>query len=338
MTPLPFPSTTIGPTDSQNGTCTGQLDGDFAVTPDGAAVFNLPLWVPPGRNGMQPDLALSYDSRRGYGLLGVGWTLTGIPVITRSQRRISDGDARVQPLKFDSSDYFSLGGQRLVCVSGTYGADASEYRTRRDSFARLTIKGVDALGPLAFELCAKNGRILTFAADDPVGKRIAVVVTGDDPSDVKTRHFPIRYSWSLRRIEDRSGNFLEIDYGVVVGPPGSTLRGEFLPTRIRYTGHASEHEELSPTKSIRFFYGGHPESISGYVSGLQIRQAARLERIEMWGPNPGNEELLRLYELTYRVSKASNRSLLYSIRECDGLPSSSQQEKEGERHLRAGIC
>jgi len=213
---LPVPAGTLVSTDAENGVCTGQLDGDLQVTPDGAAVFRLPLWVPPGRNGLQPDLALQYDSRSGNGLLGVGWTLTGIPTITRCQRRFSEEDGPVRAIQFDATDHFALGGQRLVAVNGINGADGTEYRTQRDSFARITIKGTDALGPVTFELRAKDGRILTFGAE-PARPREQVVVTGDDASDVKTVHSHVRHAWSLQRVEDRSGNWIAIDYGVVVG-------------------------------------------------------------------------------------------------------------------------
>ena len=64
MPPLNVPTQTLSPTDQAGGVSTGQLDGTFAVTPDGAAVFNVPLWVPPGRAGMQPDLSLQYSKDR----------------------------------------------------------------------------------------------------------------------------------------------------------------------------------------------------------------------------------------------------------------------------------
>ena len=41
----------------------------------GDARVSYPIEVPAGRNGMQPQLAISYDSSRGNGWLGVGWDL-----------------------------------------------------------------------------------------------------------------------------------------------------------------------------------------------------------------------------------------------------------------------
>src|SRR5437660_645438 len=59
----------------------GRTPGAFAVTDTGAATYSIPIRVPPGAAGMQPSLAITYDSRSQNGPLGVGWTLSGFSVI-----------------------------------------------------------------------------------------------------------------------------------------------------------------------------------------------------------------------------------------------------------------
>lgn len=41
----------------------------------GAMTYRVPIEVPPGRNGMDPDLAFAYRSGSGNGWVGVGWEL-----------------------------------------------------------------------------------------------------------------------------------------------------------------------------------------------------------------------------------------------------------------------
>ena len=54
-----------------------------AVNPDGSFSEATPIEIPPGRNGIQPQLALTYNFNAGNGIVGVGWSLQGLPVITR---------------------------------------------------------------------------------------------------------------------------------------------------------------------------------------------------------------------------------------------------------------
>ncbi len=53
------------------------------VNPDGSYSHAIPIDIPKGINGVQPNLSLVYNSNAGNGMLGVGWGLSGLPVITR---------------------------------------------------------------------------------------------------------------------------------------------------------------------------------------------------------------------------------------------------------------
>ena len=62
-----------------------------ATTPEtslfsGAAVYKIPIEVPPGRGGIAPSMALTYNSQQGNGWVGVGWDLD-MGSIQRSAKR-----------------------------------------------------------------------------------------------------------------------------------------------------------------------------------------------------------------------------------------------------------
>jgi hypothetical protein len=53
------------------------------VDQSGAFNYEVPITLPKAVGKAQPEIALSYDSHSGNGLVGVGWQLTGFPAITR---------------------------------------------------------------------------------------------------------------------------------------------------------------------------------------------------------------------------------------------------------------
>ena len=52
----------------------------------GTGSFSVPIAVPPGRRGLQPDLALAYSTGNGNGPFGLGWALT-LPGVARKTSR-----------------------------------------------------------------------------------------------------------------------------------------------------------------------------------------------------------------------------------------------------------
>src|SRR5437899_2667509 len=77
----------------------------------GTGNFTVPLALPPGRNGFQPQLSLVYSTGNGNGPFGLGWSLS-IPGVSR---KTSKGI----PLYDDAKDTFLLSGaEDLVPVPG----------------------------------------------------------------------------------------------------------------------------------------------------------------------------------------------------------------------------
>lgn len=102
-------------------------DGDFSVSDTGAGTYAYELDVPPGRQGMQPTVALRYSSQGAIrGGLAVGWTLD-FPAI-----RLDTTEGRLAGEVHYTSTM--SGGQRLVPTAEPVSvAGAVAYRAEQDS-------------------------------------------------------------------------------------------------------------------------------------------------------------------------------------------------------------
>ena len=150
---------TLPPNDPTVGTLSGQVG-----VARGAATYTIPIAVPPGRAGMQPTLALSYNSRTGNGLMGVGWSLTGLSAIHRCPQT-PEQDGQTLGVTYSSIDRLCLDGQRLVAFSGSYGAQGTVYHTEVDNYARITQLGGALTGTATcFVVEQRDGHILHYGA------------------------------------------------------------------------------------------------------------------------------------------------------------------------------
>src|SRR3954469_24032681 len=77
----------------------------------GTGNFTVPIALPPGRNGFQPQLSLVYSTGNGNGPFGLGWSLS-VPGITR---KTAKGVPRYRDAA-DSDTFVLSGAEDLVPV------------------------------------------------------------------------------------------------------------------------------------------------------------------------------------------------------------------------------
>jgi RHS repeat-associated protein len=126
----------------------GVTEGELSVSLTGSASYNIPIAVPPGINGVEPKIGLSYNSNAGNGIAGYGWNISGLSAITRIPST-KYHDNNNDPVDFDALDRFALDGQRLIVkngTTGTYGANETVYETEVFSNVKITSYGVHPNG------------------------------------------------------------------------------------------------------------------------------------------------------------------------------------------------
>lgn len=291
----------------------------------GTGNFGIPITVPPGRNGFQPQLSLNYSTGAGNGPFGLGWSLS-IPNVSR---KVSKGiplyrvkaDAQRNPIWHEDEDVFILSGtEDLVHVGNGY------YRPRTEGlFARIQkVKAPDGIA--CWVVTAKDGVRSIY------GKTTESRLFIEENGVMKI------FQWLLSETEDTNNNKIIYEYTKDDGADLQANLGIYPEERnhaynqvylksIAYVNY--QEPDVSEEKylwKIEFDYGEYNEAgnqvriwdvrldpFSSYRSGFEIRTARRCQSVfvkrRLYGI-ADHYELIRSYELKYQQAQFSNTSLL----------------------------
>ncbi len=257
----------------------GVMKGQAAVSPSGAATYSVPIELPPALSGLQPSIALQYNSQArpipfpqsisgiqpSAGFMGLGWHVSGISSISRCPTDFTRDDD-IDGVDYDDNDQFCLDGQRLVLLTGTHGVADAEYRAQNNGFDKITVSTSDTNGPLSFKVWRKNGQISEYGTslnsrqEAPNGNAI--------------------HRWNIASLTNKTGGEVEFIYEKDI---------ENLKYRISNIGY----EETD----LIFSYDDNEN----------------LEKIEV----KVDDTLTRYYSLTYTLNSNSTTYLLSNLNECD---------------------
>ncbi|QSX39192.1 hypothetical protein JYB85_17940 [Shewanella sedimentimangrovi] len=257
----------------------------------GQASYHIPIDVPPGRNGAQPSISLSYNSQGGNGLLGVGWSINAGSAISRCGANYAQ-DGLTRAVTFNATnDKLCLDGQKLKVVSGSYGLNNAHYRTEMDSLVDVLQVGNLNDATSSFIVRRLNGVTATYGAVPNSRFSLAGLTTV--------------LSWKVtqeRYLNEK--NTVDYEYD-------SSVAGEHLLSTIYYTGSDGVHGD----RSVNFGYESRPDISKQFQAGGYSVTTRRLKSIEVELQGVGS---LLQYILNYKNSSASNRSLITSVDQCDG--------------------
>ncbi len=255
----------------------GDYGGSMSVSPSGAAMYTIPIECPKGVNGIEPTIALVYNSQSGIGLAGKGWSLSATSVITKVNA-VPFYDNKLLPLNYDkSADYLALDGQRLI-KTNTISSTEVEFRTECDNFNRIIRKGSG--GSFYFEVYTTSGLKMTYR-QQPEG----------------ASYYDGNLGWYLTRVEDPNGNYMtyeyQILYGTTYGNRWSII--SVVPTVIRYG--ANSQQGTSHTQKVEFTYSYCAQSFRYPLGGNMKENSRYLTSISTYA---GTTTLNNRYELSYK--------------------------------------
>jgi hypothetical protein len=219
----------------------GKTEGEFAVSATGAATYRIPLEVPPGRQGMQPELAIVYDSHQKEGQLGVGFRLTGVGSSIHRCPKNPSRDGVLSPISWSMNDALCVDGEGLVLKSGSYFANLSEYRRERDEIEKVVQYGTPATH---FRVFTKGGRILRYGSDGSCTSCNSVM---------RARYGVVR-AWALEEIADRFRATTVIEVVVYQNDEQSYRSDDEAPANVnRTTQKPVGYVDLGPEARVALF-------------------------------------------------------------------------------------
>lgn len=272
----------------------------------GAVTTRFPLKLPQGRQGMQPDLAIQYNSEGGNGWMGLGWNLStpSISIETRwGVPRYSD-TLETETYLLDG-EMMSPVTHRAEWVARNTSGNKTFHTRVEGSFQRILRNG-NAPEDYWWEVTEKDGTRKLYGGDGDNVEENAVLRIGNSTSAIA--------KWMLYKEVDSNGNTITYTYDTVqhAGTDGSPNMGrQIYPKRIRYTGR--EGGNAGPY-SVEFDFDttGRADKQINCRLGFKEVTANLLQRVDV----KYSGDVIRSYHLKYKEG-AFIKTLLDSIVEYD---------------------
>lgn len=255
----------------------------------GSGSHSVPIQLPKGPAGFGPTLTLQYHTGTGNGVLGIGWKLSGLTMVSRNM------DAGL-PMYVDApnglDDDFDGAIDNPEEIDRFSGVDLEELLPLADGSLRSESEGTflryERVGA-GWQARTKSGLRHDFGAG----------------SASRIENGGRVFAWLLDKTTDLNGNSIEYRY---VSDPDSP--GQKYCKEICWAGTAASYSVVLGYDSAR------PDVHSDYRSGFEVRTALRLVRLDVIAqgvpPSVGAltgdfnqdgqpDSLIRRYELQYET-------------------------------------
>ena len=285
----------------------------------GTGNFAVPIAVPAGRNGFQPELDLVYSTGNGNGPFGLGWSLS-VPGVSR---KTSKGVPQYRDVSSDPDerDTFVLSGAEDLVPVAEHQTTASENPTQINHITRYRprTEGLFALihrhreidqeaGVVKadyWEVKSKDGLISTYGAALDFGGDSQTIIEPSVVANPERRDHI--FSWRLTETRDPFGNRIVYEYERDSGNEANRRWDQIYLKRIRYIDYndPTDDDKEKFLVSITFEYEDdpdvseyRPDPFSEYRSGFEIRTRKRCKAI-VTRTHPDEDILVRKYQLVY---------------------------------------
>lgn len=248
----------------------------------GTGNLTIPLQLPPGRNGLNPSLALRYSTGRGNGVLGLGWYLNLPDIYRKTSRGVPTYD--------DQRDTFVSSESGDLAVVNAQTAGESTYRPVTEGwFSKLTWhrSSIDNY----WSVHGRDGTVTLFGQPGSAGHDDAVIAA--DSRQWKA------FKWRVSKVIDVFGNEILFRYRRRASDDSHPLL-----ECISYSQYDNAGSTFHLAK-VDFGYEHRTDVFHEYRPGFAITTASRLTSIAIHtlGGDPTKQ-----YDLTYLDKIEERRS------------------------------
>lgn len=223
----------------------GEITYMTKVDHSGAMTMSVPIEIPQNSKGASPQIGLTYNSNAPNGVVGIGWSISGLSQISRTNKSIYY-DGKTEGVKYHNVDAaFILDGIRLIKLSST--ATSITYQTEQGN-----IKVVASISGTLFNY---------FTVYYPNGN-VAIYGNINGTSSTSVSH-------PLTKMTDLYGNVINYTYTYTNGyySLNKITYGQLQQISVEFTYSTSRSSYDIPT----IYIGGYPVTYNNILSKVETK-------------------------------------------------------------------
>jgi len=252
------------------------LQNNFILNPNesfGGMIQSFDIETPPGRNGMQPDLKLTYNNQNQEmdSAFGAGWSIN-IPYIQVLNKK------GVESMYSDGYYLSSISGE-IKPITTTTGETVYGAETDNGEFIKYEL-----IDDTYWQAIDKNGVVYRFG--------YSAASRQDD-----SQNSAIVYKWMLDKKIDPNGNYIKYEY--------YKDNGQIYPYLVKYTGLGANEGIFE----IEFLRESRTRNVLSYKTKFQVQTNYRISEIQ----TKINSSWVKKYEINYTTGDNGYKDMFSEI-------------------------
>ena len=259
----------------------------------GDGTLDFPITIPPGRNGLQPNLSVSYNNNGSSSIVGYGWDIA-IPFIS-----VDTKFGIPQYIGNQETESYLFNGEELVMQNG----NALYIPHRQSTTVSRNTAGVRVFFPKvegSFSKIERHGTTPSTYYWIVWDKSGAKYFYGQGANSRLSSASGNRAKWMLEKVQDKNGNYIQYNYIIKNYTTGNLVDGkELLISQIIYTRSETTGGLLDKTVNFSYDSDLRADANFNFRYGFKEVNAAKLLKIS----TDGRGDHMVSYDFAYKQGR-----------------------------------